>query len=1241
LIRAGASPSQRGGARPESNSSSKNYNAEMDNAMAFSSVKSPAPYNDRMGHLMNNGENFTNRELDDDFGPATGSRMNGELDAVEMRVNSPGPLPMGQRDDPFQFEKGGSEPETPLDLLGRTVEGPFGLKQGQGVVLVGQQASKFLDWVRAGDKPGSRSNAAKKWLDGLHVEMKFLAELLAREGGQSMQATMDVLSAGLLSHDKQIVAKTLRALCALANALGPEALPAANDWLAAPGGPTVALTTLLCDAGGTVNTSNIRVGDAKAVAEAARAAARDAMPNYAENPEEVAGARFALGYHGQEDGSDEWVMRAQIAAAIAEIVERICGEGLHHFLLEDLRNGADARTNPRRFVDALNVLIPALLARGAGPRNAIAGADTPGAILLEALRCAEGPVELRESALTLLTTLWSAFPDEIEVIGDDCRKAVAVLKKTARDPQPATQIHALACMFQLLHAFINSGNAYSPVVYKTIVFMFIEHVRNNPVRDFISAELKVALDSHANIPVGILVDPVVKQSAQGGSHPGLKRVDFALIASMAEHARLEARPALHLLNMCLTTALDHVDPDGRALKHLTQERAIALKAATRLAARLKGEDAAEETIERAAGAAMSRLMMGGRSTDGSRTEEQRAAGETIAACATAMAKVAGPGVLHLKDILRSGGASYASKLGHHSKDIDNALTILQKAMRNSSDEEYLASRSSPQRGGEDAYEEDEGEDGEYGARKHPRAAPLPLESPDDSPGGSDGMDPHQRESMRMIQRMEHMNVGGRPTPGPPPLASEYFADTPTAFGDAQPKRVGFEGISRAGGALAAQGRYARENPTPVTRPGPARAPSGPKTRLHGEDYRNMPKGERLRLQREEREREIHAIAVKNREKQIAKEMEMEAKLAKEAKLEARIKKKRLELAAAARASGRTDAFDSLSSPNRMGGMQGASPAASAALLGEAAQAQVRKTLNARLAKDSDCDLPPGYERVNDGGHFFCRLTQEALAEADEWRVQNGGEALSSEKRTLSPAETAGMMSRLTKSQTFLQRKKEAEKEALEAKKAEELAAIKRKEAKINAHNAKVKAEMEQIKAKKAETEREEKAKKKAALEKKRAKAAEKAAEEAREREEKKSQLAAYEAKKKQELAEKMRAEKAKAVADREARQRAAEEVMRKRQGLPPKEAEAKKAMTKAEKKRAEAQKKKELQIKKMQLNKSPTMKMPEPKAPVPKARGGKAATPSAPAPAAKGGTATAKSPKKAAPIKPVLSKKGK
>jgi len=108
-------------------------------------------------------------------------------------------------------------------------------------------------------------------------------------------------------------------------------------------------------------------------------------------------------------------------------------------------------------------------------------------------------------------TSYELGPTQVEVRGEDCRQAVTILKRAARDPHPPTQIHALACLFQLLHAFIAAANAFSPVVYKTIVFMLIEHMRNDPVRDFITAELRVALEAHSNIPVGILVDPVVKQ----------------------------------------------------------------------------------------------------------------------------------------------------------------------------------------------------------------------------------------------------------------------------------------------------------------------------------------------------------------------------------------------------------------------------------------------------------------------------------------------------------------------------------------------------------------------------------------------------------------------------------------------------------------------------------------------------------------------------------------------------------
>jgi len=51
------------------------------------------------------------------------------------------------------------------------------------------------------------------------------------------------------------------------------------------------------------------------------------------------------------------------------------------------------------------------------------------------------------------------------------------------------------------------------------VFMLIEHMRNDPVRDFITAELRVALEAHSNIPVGILVDPVGPARYCSPRHP--------------------------------------------------------------------------------------------------------------------------------------------------------------------------------------------------------------------------------------------------------------------------------------------------------------------------------------------------------------------------------------------------------------------------------------------------------------------------------------------------------------------------------------------------------------------------------------------------------------------------------------------------------------------------------------------------------------------------------------------------
>ena len=885
-------------------------------------------------------------EDDPDAGAGSLPPAQGKLPGERGPTNAP--LRSADASDPFRFMHDPNAPQTPLELLGTSIEGPFGLKRGEGEVLLSRQPATFQEWMKGTDAPRRNSRArgspVMNWLEVMRAEVKTLAAMMTgtpEAPAEPMSlgtaaAVFDILGAGLGNKDKEVVIGTLQLLCNLGRRLKDfPALGLAHQWLSAAGGPSVQLARTLVECARGYDATNIRVGDAKAAADAARQAAADAAQGYAPDydaaPEDRAGAQFSLGFHADDErGPDpRWREASATAAATAELVERFCRGSPKHlkaFLLEDLRVAADARTNPKPYIDALNVLMPALLARGPSPRHALAAEETPSAMLLEALRCAEGPADLRESSLTLLTTLWSAFPDEIEVKGEECRQAVSVLKRGARDPNPASQIHALACLFQLLHAFINAANAFSPVVYKTIVFMLIEHMRNDPVRDFISAELKVALDTHHNIPVGILVDPIVKQASPGGQHPGLRRVDFALIASMSEHARLEARPALHLLALCLRTALDHVAGDNPA-----DDRAVALRAATRLAARLKGEEAAEEALERAAGGALARIAAEmDEPSDPFFGETQRCAAEVLLATAHSMVAVGGSGVGHLRAIVRDAATNYAARNGVGHPDVEAALHVLSMAA-------------------------------EMGGSYNP--SPELIPSPGrrvlpPSPGNryAPPLASHQREAP---PRMASFQAARSPSP-PPPLGgvpmdtSAYAMDTPSAFDvdptphprrdapsdhqmafqsletgydDSPPARFEMPPSSERPPAR----RRAREREPPSRRAPPSsrrssnvggRSPPrrgpGPRVSRMTSDsgFSHATSKSDLDEQRLKREEEIRQIAIKRAER-VKKQEEARAREETEKrKMEEKIRAKRKVLAKQANDKGRGGNFKSIMSSSR-------------------------------------------------------------------------------------------------------------------------------------------------------------------------------------------------------------------------------------------------------------------------------------------------------------------------------------
>ena len=188
-------------------------------------------------------------------------------------------------------------PQTPLELLGRSIEGPFGLKRGEGEQLLAKQPATFQEWMKGTDAPpkpprgrGSRAELARGDAAGDQDARGDADGQARRAGGAPLlgaaAAIFDVLGAGLgNAQDASIPLTTAQMLCGLGRRLKDHpVLDQAYQWLAAAGGPSVHVVRVLLGAARGYDSSNIRVGDAKAAADAARMAAVNAASGYAPGP---------------------------------------------------------------------------------------------------------------------------------------------------------------------------------------------------------------------------------------------------------------------------------------------------------------------------------------------------------------------------------------------------------------------------------------------------------------------------------------------------------------------------------------------------------------------------------------------------------------------------------------------------------------------------------------------------------------------------------------------------------------------------------------------------------------------------------------------------------------------------------------------------------------------------------------------------------------------------------------------
>jgi hypothetical protein len=117
----------------------------------------------------------------------------------------------------------------------------------------------------------------------------------------------------------------------------------------------------------------------------------------------------------------------------------------------------------------------------------------------------------RQAAISLLIELWIHFPAKIEEQEEIANSILTCLKRGIREKSKMLCFSCVASLFHLLEVFSNERNQYAPIVYKMLTFSLVENYVNSELREFLMRNFINAFDKVSSIPVGVLVEPLIKQ----------------------------------------------------------------------------------------------------------------------------------------------------------------------------------------------------------------------------------------------------------------------------------------------------------------------------------------------------------------------------------------------------------------------------------------------------------------------------------------------------------------------------------------------------------------------------------------------------------------------------------------------------------------------------------------------------------------------------------------------------------
>ena len=156
--------------------------------------------------------------------------------------------------------------------------------------------------------------------------------------------------------------------------------------------------------------------------------------------------------------------------------------------------------------------------------------------------------ERMKSAL-FLAEIWINFSLYFNSEEENYR-ILSIFKTLYKDNNHLVQYTSICQLFRVLLVFASERNVFVPIIYKSLIFNFIEYHHDLAIRELMISNFNHLFKMILSIPVGIMVEPYVKQIQYNlGKYYYFNINDISFLITVARHPRYNIKEAMLTLDV--------------------------------------------------------------------------------------------------------------------------------------------------------------------------------------------------------------------------------------------------------------------------------------------------------------------------------------------------------------------------------------------------------------------------------------------------------------------------------------------------------------------------------------------------------------------------------------------------------------------------------------------------------------------------------------------------------------------